>query len=134
MKPLVYSLFPFLLLLRQSSGVVKLILDTDMVRIALHYNYLHFVSFNTIISMIQQDFDVDDVGALCAAHGLVQLGEAEILAVGLYSDMYVFYIIVSRLLFFMCKYIYLGRCMRAYSMYKVSSNLPSLEDCPGLVM
>ena len=29
-----------------------------------------------------QDFDVDDVGALCAAHGLVQLGEAEILAVG----------------------------------------------------
>ena len=109
MKPLVYSLFPFLLLLRQSSGVVKLILDTDMVRIALHYtlhyNYLHFVSFNTIISMIQQDFDVDDVGALCAAHGLVQLGEAEILAVGLYSDMYVFYIIVSRLLFCMCKYI-----------------------------
>ena len=104
MKPLVlvFSLFPFLLLLRQSSGVVKLILDTDMVRIALHYNYLHFVSFNTIISMIHQDFDVDDVGALCAAHGLVQLGEAEILAVGLYSDMYVFYIIVSRLLFCMC--------------------------------
>ena len=29
-----------------------------------------------------KDFDVDDVGALCAAHGLVQLGEAEILAVG----------------------------------------------------
>ena len=40
-------------------------------------------------TMIHQDFDVDDVGALCAAHGLVQLGEAEILAVGLYSDMYV---------------------------------------------
>ena len=40
------------------SGVVKLIFDTDM------------------------DFDVDDVGALCAAHGLVRLGEAEILAVG----------------------------------------------------
>ena len=34
-------------------------------------------------TMIYQDFDVDDVGALCAAHGLVQLGEAEILAVGL---------------------------------------------------
>ena len=40
------------------SGVVRLIFDTDM------------------------DFDVDDVGALCAAHGLVRLGEAEILAVG----------------------------------------------------
>ena len=40
------------------SGVVKLIFDTDM------------------------DFDVDDVGALCAAHGLERLGEAEILAVG----------------------------------------------------
>ena len=32
--------------------------------------------------MFPKDFDVDDVGALCAAHGLVQLGEAEILAVG----------------------------------------------------
>merc|ERR1719394_1310723 len=39
------------------SDVVKLILDTDM------------------------NGDVDDVGALCAAHGLVQLGEAEIVAV-----------------------------------------------------
>ena len=40
------------------TGIVKLIFDTDM------------------------DFDVDDVGALCAAHGLERLGEAEILAVG----------------------------------------------------
>ena len=55
------NIFISLLLLfsvRESSGVVKLIFDTDM------------------------DFDVDDVGALCAAHGLVSLGEAEILAVG----------------------------------------------------
>ena len=29
-----------------------------------------------------QDLDVDDVGALCAAHALADLGEAEILAVG----------------------------------------------------
>ena len=43
---------------KSSSPVPKLIIDTDM------------------------DFDVDDVGALCAAHGLVSLGEAEILAVG----------------------------------------------------
>merc|ERR1719468_581174 len=39
------------------NGRVNIILDTDM------------------------DFDVDDVGALCAAHGLAQLGEVEILAV-----------------------------------------------------
>ena len=31
---------------------------------------------------MSEDFDVDDVGALCAAHGLVELGEAEILSVG----------------------------------------------------
>ena len=31
---------------------------------------------------LSEDFDVDDVGALCAAHGLVELGEAEILSVG----------------------------------------------------
>ena len=42
--------------LSQCGGIVKLIIDTDMV--------------------------VDDVGALCAAHGLVELGEAEILSVG----------------------------------------------------
>ena len=30
----------------------------------------------------EQDLDVDDVGALCAAHALVDQGEAEILAVG----------------------------------------------------
>ena len=48
----------FLISVDHISGVVKLIFDTDM------------------------DFDVDDVGALCAAHGLVRLGEAEILAVG----------------------------------------------------
>ena len=56
-------LFTFSILLisvNHISGVVKLIFDTDM------------------------DFDVDDVGALCAAHGLVRLGEAEILAVGKY--------------------------------------------------
>ena len=44
---------------RESSGVVKLIFDTDM------------------------DFDVDNFGTLCAFHGLVSLGEAEILAVGM---------------------------------------------------
>ena len=48
----------FLISVAPISGVVRLIFDTDM------------------------DFDVDDVGALCAAHGLVRLGEAEILAVG----------------------------------------------------
>ena len=37
---------------------------------------------NININIFPKDFDVDDVGALCAAHGLVQLGEAEILAVG----------------------------------------------------
>merc|ERR1719341_885429 len=47
----------FLYLLLGCNARVNIILDTDM------------------------DFDVDDVGALCAAHGLVQLGEAEILAV-----------------------------------------------------
>ena len=31
---------------------------------------------------ISQDLDVDDVGAVCAAHALVNLGEAEILAIG----------------------------------------------------
>ena len=32
--------------------------------------------------LLLQDLDVDDVGALCAAHALADLGEAEILAVG----------------------------------------------------
>ena len=53
---IIFSLFLFTV--TPISGVVRLIFDTDM------------------------DFDVDDVGALCAAHGLVRLGEAEILAVG----------------------------------------------------
>ena len=53
---IIFSLFLFAV--APISGVVRLIFDTDM------------------------DFDVDDVGALCAAHGLVRLGEAEILAVG----------------------------------------------------
>ena len=53
---IIFSLFLFSV--APISGVVRLIFDTDM------------------------DFDVDDVGALCAAHGLVRLGEAEILAVG----------------------------------------------------
>ena len=35
---------------------------------------------------LSEDFDVDDVGALCAAHGLVELGEAEILTVGTFID------------------------------------------------
>ena len=30
-------------------------------------------------------------------------------------------------------YIRLGCCMRAFSMYKASSNLSSLEACPGLM-
>jgi hypothetical protein len=50
---------PALLLARLalSHGVVKLLIDTDM------------------------SVDVDDVGMLCAAHSLVERGEAEILAV-----------------------------------------------------
>ena len=55
---IIISLFLFSFSVAPISGVVRLIFDTDM------------------------DFDVDDVGALCAAHGLVRLGEAEILAVG----------------------------------------------------
>ena len=57
---LLFIISIFLISVDHISGVVKLIFDTDM------------------------DFDVDDVGALCAAHGLVRLGEAEILAVGKY--------------------------------------------------
>ena len=52
---------------------MKLIIDTDMVE-NIPKKIFDFNSY--------EDFDVDDVGALCAAHGLVQLGEAEILTVG----------------------------------------------------
>ena len=45
------------LLLPLSSLVVKLIIDTDM------------------------DYDVDDVGAVCAAHAMADRGEVEIIAI-----------------------------------------------------
>ena len=35
--------------------------------------------------------------------------------------------------YFFFIYIWLGSCMRAYSMYKTSSNLPSLEACTELI-
>ena len=52
---LILSFLTFLLSL--SSSVVQLIIDTDM------------------------DFDVDDVGAVCAAHAMADKGEAEIIAI-----------------------------------------------------
>lgn len=42
---------------------------------------------------LSEDFDVDDVGALCAAHGLVELGEAEILTVGTDIDKVIGFIV-----------------------------------------
>jgi len=57
MKNLLYFFLFQNIFVKMSCEVVKLVIDTDM------------------------DFDVDDVGALCAAHALETLGEAQIMAI-----------------------------------------------------
>jgi len=57
MKNLLYFILFQNIFVKMSCEVVKLVIDTDM------------------------DFDVDDVGALCAAHALETLGEAQIMAI-----------------------------------------------------
>ena len=47
-----------------------------------HGRYLNVITYSSQDFIYPQNGDVDDVGALCAAHGLEQLGEAQIFAVG----------------------------------------------------